>query len=131
MQKICISGYGDIGQRVAQQYLRWTAANSQTVQVYGLSRNPSVHSLLPELAVHFLTVDFDKPQTLVNLPTENAILIHLAPPPNNGQSDPRFRNLLKACDQCGLPEKVVLLSTTAVYGDCHGKWIDETEPVNR
>jgi nucleoside-diphosphate-sugar epimerase len=29
-----------------------------------------------------------------------------------------------------LPEKLVLLSTTAVYGDCHGEWITETHPVN-
>jgi nucleoside-diphosphate-sugar epimerase len=25
-----------------------------------------------------------------------------------------------------LPRKVVLISTTAVYGDCHGQWINET-----
>ena len=38
--------------------------------------------------------------------------------------------MLDAFDASGLPEKIVLLSTTAVYGDCNGEWIDETAEVN-
>ena len=130
MKKICISGYGDIGQRVAKRYFELAAMNNIDVDVYGLSRSPQVHGKLQGLPVRHVNVDFDQPNTLIGLPTKDAILIHLAPPPNSGQTDPRFRNLLHACEQSGLPKKIVLLSTTAVYGDCNGKWIDESEPVD-
>jgi nucleoside-diphosphate-sugar epimerase len=73
-----------------------------------------------------VVVDLDEPDSLKDLPTAGSILFHLAPPPSQGQQDARFRHLLQACEQQGLPENVVLLSTTAVYGDCQGEWIDES-----
>jgi nucleoside-diphosphate-sugar epimerase len=29
-----------------------------------------------------------------------------------------------------LPRRIVYISTTGVYGNCHGAWIDETRPTN-
>ena len=130
MKKICISGCGDIGQRVAKRFLNQPLLSKSDISVYGLVRRAEVQTELQALGITPVIADLDQPDTLKALACKDAVLFHLAPPPNSGQSDPRFRNLLAACEQTGLPAKVILLSTTAVYGDCQGKWIDETAPVN-
>lgn len=33
------------------------------------------------------------------------------------------------CDS-GQPRRILYISTTGVYGDCGGEWVDETRPVN-
>jgi nucleoside-diphosphate-sugar epimerase len=68
--------------------------------------------------------DLDDVASLADLPIDDSVLYHFAPPPSRGQTDPRIGNLLSAAG-AHLPRKVVLISTTAVYGDCHGQWITE------
>lgn len=131
MNRILITGCGDIGIRVAKRLLR--ADNK--FEVYGLTRNENTGNELNTLAIHPIIADLDNPASLTDLPSKDATVLHLAPPPNQGQGDsrtkdPRFRALLNAFETCGLPAKIVLLSTTAVYGDCKGAWIDESADVN-
>lgn len=130
MEKICISGCGDIGRRVAARYLATRGTSRSNIELYGLARRPEVQAQLLTLGVTPVLADLDRPDTLSSLPSKDAILFHFAPPPETGRTDPRLRALLAACEKTGLPAKVILLSTTAVYGDCDGKWIDESEPVN-
>jgi nucleoside-diphosphate-sugar epimerase len=130
MKKVCISGCGDIGQRVAKRYLKDATHSNTKVEVYGLTRREEVRHQLQEIGIKPVIADLDQPVSLAKLPSKGATLLHLAPPPGTGQTDPRFRTLLHACNQSGLPAKIILLSTTAVYGDCQGNWIDESEPVN-
>lgn len=56
-------------------------------------------------------------------------IIYLAPPPRSGQADTRMTHFLRAIES-HTPERFVLISTTGVYGDCKGDWIDETTPLN-
>lgn len=128
MNNILITGCGDIGQRVAQFIFSQTENNE--VAIYGVVRRQDASDKLKEMNIKPVIADLDKPETLHSVPTNDAIIFHLAPPPGTGQQDPRFCNLLNCCDANGLPQKIVLLSTTAVYGDCKGEWIDETAPVN-
>ncbi|WP_455201636.1 NAD-dependent epimerase/dehydratase family protein, partial [Kaarinaea lacus] len=130
MKKICISGCGDIGQRVAIRYLDDARQSQSEIEVFGLTRRQEVRKQLQEIGIKPVIADLDQPDLLPTLPAKNSILFHFAPPPGTGETDPRFRALLAACGNSGLPLKVVLLSTTAVYGDCQGNWIDESEPVN-
>lgn len=130
MEKVCISGCGDIGQRVAQRYRQQAVSSNATIEMYGLIRRAELREQLEALDVTPVHVDLDNPETLNGLPTTGVVLFHFAPPPSQGQEDTRFRNLLQACAQGGLPKKLILLSTTAVYGDCQGAWIDESAPVN-
>ena len=53
-------------------------------------------------------------------------VVHLAPPPSDGERDRRTRNLAAI-----LPRQasIVYVSTTGVYGDCQGVFSDETRPV--
>jgi nucleoside-diphosphate-sugar epimerase len=58
----------------------------------------------------------------------NCTLFYFAPPPASGESDTRlhrFLNLLEA-----VPDTLVYISTTGVYGNTHGALVDETSPVN-
>jgi nucleoside-diphosphate-sugar epimerase len=41
-----------------------------------------------------------------------------------------MHHFLSAIKSDALPDKMILISTTAVYGDCHGDWITENQPVN-
>lgn len=124
MTNICISGLGDIGERVASCWLAKGAA------VHGIRRTDLPSTVDIEPAVSVINADLDDPSTLVNLPLQDAILYHFAPPPSMGETDPRFRALLAATTQNGTPARIVLLSTTAVYGDCGGEWITEDAPAN-
>lgn len=132
MDKILITGCGDIGRRIAKE-IRDKEDNDCTI--YGLTRNSDTASELESRGIRPIVANMDKPGSLINLPSQGATIFHLAPPPSDSQGedktrDPRFRALLDAFDNCGIPEKIILLSTTAVYGDCHGEWIDETADVN-
>jgi nucleoside-diphosphate-sugar epimerase len=53
-------------------------------------------------------------------------VVHMAPPPLEGHTDPRTRALVLALRLRSLPSVLVYGSTTGVYGDCAGEWIDET-----
>jgi nucleoside-diphosphate-sugar epimerase len=57
-------------------------------------------------------------------------IFYFAPPPPGGNHDPRMAGFLAALDETALPRRIVYISTSAVYGDCHGAWITEAQPVN-
>ena len=132
MNTFLISGCGDIGIRVARCLRQQAGVDSV---IYGLVRREETAQILVAEKIKPVIADLDKPESLIVVPTKNATIFHLAPPPNDNQDehktrDPRFRALLKSCESNGLPEKIILLSTTAVYGDCDGEWIDESAEVN-
>jgi nucleoside-diphosphate-sugar epimerase len=53
--------------------------------------------------------------------------MHFAPPPDHGPLDTRTRKLLAALAKGkSLPQRLVYISTSGVYGDCAGERIDET-----
>jgi nucleoside-diphosphate-sugar epimerase len=59
------------------------------------------------------------------------MLFHFAPPPRQGIEDIHTRNLITALNTVSRPpSRIVYISTTGVYGDCQGNWIDEDSPVN-
>jgi nucleoside-diphosphate-sugar epimerase len=72
--------------------------------------------------------DLDRPETLV-LGRVDALL-HLAPPPGEGDQDTRTANLLAALEKGRiLPRRLVYVSTSGVYGDCGGARVDEARPI--
>jgi len=129
MQKIFISGCGDIGIRVAS-LLRALETNSSKIQIFAMARRNQQLQYIQSLGITPIEYDLDTVASDKQLPTKDAIVFHFAPPPASGNSDPRFRNLLTGCERSGLPNKLILLSTTAVYGDSQGAWIDESTPAD-
>ena len=78
-----------------------------------------------------LLADLDDRASLQRLTGLADIVLHLAPPPGEGEKDTRTRNLLAALGKGkSLPRQLVYVSTTGVYGDCAGAQIDETRSVN-
>lgn len=60
-----------------------------------------------------------------------ASVIYLVPPPPAGLTDSRMTRFIDSLKQSGSrPRRLILVSTTGVYGDCQGRWIDEMEPLN-
>jgi nucleoside-diphosphate-sugar epimerase len=56
-------------------------------------------------------------------------VLHLAPPPGHGATDPRTAHLLQVLARAGRVKRLVYASTTGVYGDAGGAQFDETRPV--
>ena len=120
---VFIVGCGYIGCRVAA--LEQQAGNS----VAALARSASSTSRLQSRGIDVLEGDLDKPASLESLKTSAPrVLYYLAPPPGSGNDDPRLRNWLRARQP--LPRRFVYISTSGVYGDCGGAWIDEDWPLN-
>ncbi len=87
---------------------------------------------LDAAGVEQITGDLDDAASLAPLAGRAVSIVHLAPPTGNGALDTRMRNLLAALGPRGrgamLPRRFVYLSSSGVYGDCAGEWIDETRP---
>ncbi|OOZ40397.1 hypothetical protein BOW53_07970 [Solemya pervernicosa gill symbiont] len=120
---VFIVGCGYVGRRVA------SAWRTESVHVGALTHT---ECRVDELKVHGIAPivgDLDSSASLEELPVEDSLLYHLAPPPQMGEIDNRVGNLLSAMvERC--PARIVYLSTTGVYGDCGGVWIDEQQPLN-
>jgi nucleoside-diphosphate-sugar epimerase len=76
-----------------------------------------------------LVGNLDDPSSLGRLSGLADAVLHLAPPPGQGQDDPRTTALLRALVRSARPLRFVYASTTGVYGDCGGEWIAETRRV--
>ncbi len=124
MNPVFIIGCGYVGQRLAQHYLAHNAS------VSALSHTPKHQASLRSAGLQVFAGDLDQPDTLPVLPLRHALLFYLAPPPSQGQTDPRLQGFLDTLSSDNLPSKCVLISTTSVYGDCQGAWIDETQALN-
>jgi nucleoside-diphosphate-sugar epimerase len=80
--------------------------------------------------------DLDRPGSLKRLAGIADVVLHFAPPPNppaggpDASRDSRTRYLLAALSkEKSLPQRLIYISTTGVYGDCAGARIDETRPL--
>lgn len=70
--------------------------------------------------------DLDQPP--FSLPEISGRLVYSVPPPSKGVKDTRLNTFLSGLG--GEIECFVYLSTSGVYGDCDGDWVDETrEPA--
>jgi nucleoside-diphosphate-sugar epimerase len=124
VENVFISGCGDIGIRVAKRWMR------QGCQVRALSRTEQNDYRLRNHGIEPVRGDLDILNSLPKLSMPEEILYYFVPPPNQGKTDLRIKALLESIDQQALPKKVVLISTTAVYGDCQGEWISEDSPTH-
>ena len=74
----------------------------------------------------FSKIDFDIVKSLdVEVPDDYAVL-YTCPP--DGSGDQRLQRFLSVLPH--VPARFVYLSTTGVYGDADGDWIDESTPVD-
>ena len=123
MTSLLIVGLGDIAKRALPQL----AAHFRVSALLRPERMPEA-AACPD--VECIAADLDDAPSLSALGSFSHVL-HLAPPPNGGCTDPRTGHLLAAlATQRRLPERIVYISTSGVYGDCAGEWVDERRAVN-
>jgi nucleoside-diphosphate-sugar epimerase len=120
-EKVTVVGCGDIGSRVARAVL------AQGDICTGWVRSDERVMALREQRLPTLKVDLDQP--VLGLPSvDDHQLYYFVPPPPKGREDTRVSHLIDQLADSGQPRRVVYLSTTGVYGDCGGEWVDETRP---
>ena len=123
MQTLLIVGSGDVARRTLP-HLRGR------YRVFALLRDASQAPFWRSEGVRPLIADLDRPSTLKRLSGLADIVLHFAPPPERGVEDSRTRRLLASlCRGKSLPQRLVYISTSGVYGDCGGELVAETRPV--
>ena len=121
---VLIIGCGDIGERVAR------LERSEGRAVAGLVRSQGSARRLRAVGIQPITADLDDPASLNNFPVKDAVVYYFAPPPDAGVTDPRLEAFVASMTPSNLPQRMVLISTTGVYGDCRGEWVTEDRPPN-
>ncbi len=123
MSVALIIGCGDVGLRVAQRLI------SREQQVTGIVLSEHSASLCEECGIEALHTDLDDLDALDVIETTDTEIYYFAPPPSQGEHDTRIAHFL-AVAKARPPKRLVYISTTGVYGDCNGEWIDETWPAS-
>lgn len=124
MTKTVIVGCGSVGRRIA----RLCIENAQ--EVVAISQTESSQKQNAELGANAICMDFDQPLHQANKLFDSAQLYYLVPPQKQGVTDLRSQQFLSWLGNQLLPQKVVLISTTGVYGDCNGEWVTEKTSIN-
>lgn len=122
-RRLLLIGSGDVARRALPALVR-------RYRVFAVIRDPGERAALRALGAIPVVADLDDPASLARLAGLAQQVLHLAPPPDSGERDPRTARLLAALGRGKtLPERLVYISTSGVYGDCGGARIDETRPV--
>lgn len=113
-------GYGDIAARVA--------ARHPSQAIWALARRlapmPDGHTA----GWHAQAFDLDTDPAPA-LPA-NTVWLYFAPPPAQGTEDSRLRRWLATAENQPRPAQLIYASTTAVYGDVAGAWVDKQTAPN-
>ena len=124
MQKILIVGSGDVARRILPRL-------AGRFRVFALLRDATRAAAWRAGGATPVIADLDDRASLARIAGLADLVLHLAPPPGDGTTDRRTRNLLAALGRGkSLPRGLVYVGTTGVYGDCGGARIDETRRLN-
>lgn len=119
-RRVLLIGTGDIALRIARAFGR-------QFRFYGLVRDASRAAALREQGIVPVSGDLDQRASLSRVAALADHVIFLAPPPDEGDVDPRIAAFLASVSR--RRTRIVYVSTTGVYGDRQGAWVDETARV--
>ena len=120
--KHVIIGCGDVGRRIAIQLIM---AGEQSSSILGLVRSQDSAEKCSELKIQSERLDFDQSNFELRK-LDQANCYYLVPPQKSSERDLRSRAVLANLHKNQInPNKVTLISTTGVYGDCAGEWVSE------
>jgi nucleoside-diphosphate-sugar epimerase len=120
-ERVLLAGCGDLGLRVAQRLL------ARGDDVWALRRRPPVSD---DCGIHWLRGDLTQPESLHGLPAGITQLVYLPTPDRRDIAAYRatfvdgLRDLLGTLGRVTL-QRVLLVSSSAVYGEHGGGWVDE------
>jgi uncharacterized protein YbjT (DUF2867 family) len=95
------------------------------MRTFALTSQQQRTTELRDAGITPLLGNLDQPSSLKRLAGLATRVVHLAPPPLQGQHDPRTLALARALMLRSAPSSVVYGSTSGVYGDCDGAWVTE------
>jgi nucleoside-diphosphate-sugar epimerase len=127
-RRLLIVGFGDVASRLTRQLQGQTSA----WHIAALVRSPAGRARAERYGIRIFDGDLARQETLQRASAWPDAIVHLAPPPNSGTTDPHTQHLLSALGRRGHsqpPIRLVYVSTTGVYGDAAGAVVDETTPV--
>jgi nucleoside-diphosphate-sugar epimerase len=124
---LLIVGCGDIGRRIAALYIAQNSSQKTKQIIHGVVSSQESKDICEQAHIHTAVINLDDQnyssnKQLSKLKAPN--IFYFAPPPSLGKSDPRLAQFLKTISY--QPKRIVLISTTGVYGDSQGEWIDES-----
>lgn len=119
--RVLVVGCGDVGLR--------TLPGLRHCIVRVLTSSPERAPALRARGVTPLIGNLDDAASLGRLAGLASRVLHLAPPPGQGRTDPRTGRLLAALARRGGVASLVYGSTSGVYGDAQGACFDESRPV--
>jgi nucleoside-diphosphate-sugar epimerase len=124
-ERILLAGCGDLGERVAQRL------RARGDEVWALRRHPPARGTA---GIHWLAGDLTDPASFDKLPSGITALVYLPAPDVRDKATYRavfvdgLRNLLEALGGRQL-QRVLFVSSSAVYGEHDGDWVDEATPT--
>ena len=124
-QRILIAGCGDLGTELGRRLA------DQGHTVFGLRRNPPPGTG----PIHWLRADLTVAKTLAHLPGDLDLVFYLATP--GAYDDEAYRkayveglgNILTRLS-APPPRRIIFVSSTSVYGQDDGSWVDESTPTH-
>jgi nucleoside-diphosphate-sugar epimerase len=124
MYPVFIVGCGGVGQGVAKEWIK------RGTRVSALTHTIPSANHLTELGITPVMGDLDVADTLADLQLSGQWVYYFAPPVSTGTVDTRMQTFI---GRLGLlkepPLGIVYISTSGVYGDCQGAWVDEEAPL--
>lgn len=128
LRKFNIIGCGYIGKKIARGIPRETGERRCFINT-GLSKKN-----LESSGIQAYQFDLDKEDSGLTQDQvqgfSNSRIAYLVPPPRKGVVDTRMSHFISLLENLKTPpESILLISTTGVYGDCKGEWIDETREL--
>lgn len=128
MYHIQIVGAGYAGSRIAAYF------REKKQKVWALTRSGKHNAEFEVLGITPVVADLTKPETLEKIPAAHFIVI--CPAPGEKKDEEAYREIylkgighyLAAIRKNPKPNLIVYLSSTGVYRDRQGEWVDETTP---
>ncbi len=119
---VLIVGCGYVGTRLARRLLA-------IHDVSTIVRSTQKAQALQAEGIQAIALDLDKARLGALIPEwlDHAAVFYLAPPPPQGESDLRLDRFLQLATVP--PASFIYMSTTGVYGDAQGAFVDESSPV--
>jgi len=126
MKKINIIGCGYIGKKIAQ------LLKAQNLNPACFVNSEKSKNKLSSMGFQAMQFDLDKNDLELDEKNKalfkNSTIAYLAPPQREGIADNRMAHVVSMLETLNSPpSKIILISTTGVYGDCKGEWIDEQQ----
>ena len=119
-----ILGCGQVGRQLCAQL------SNTNNDFYCVVKTQSSIDWLKSLNYQAIAFDLDTKQDLpANIRLAGNDIYYFVPPSSSDLTDHRIDYFLSLC-KTKLPRRIVYISTSGVYGDCGGEWVNENYPVS-